>query len=284
MADHSWGLVGTTVLELRAADGSRYVVKAGDDADHHVAREIAAHRRWLTPWTSRGRAPALVAADEPAKLLLTRWLPGRLVEGTPHERSADTYRQAGELLAAFHDQRRVSDDGGFERRQRQETLAWLAAPHRIAPETVEVLTAAVAAWPTPPSVLVPTHGDWQPRNWLVHEDRVSVIDFGRADLRPAYTDLGRLAVQQFRASPRLESAFFAGYGADPRSPDAWLRLRVRDAVGTAAWAFRVGDEAYEEQGHRMIAEVVATLGARDGAAPDRESAGGRGGPGGATSE
>ncbi|MGW6199374.1 phosphotransferase family protein [Kribbella sp. NPDC055110] len=32
----------------------------------------------------------------------------------------------------------------------------------------------------PPATLVPTHGDWQPRNWLVDNGTVRVIDFGRA--------------------------------------------------------------------------------------------------------
>jgi aminoglycoside phosphotransferase len=258
--DHSWGLVGTTVLELRTPDGSAYVVKAGDDADHHLAREIQAHRRWLQPWTSRGRAPALVAADVDAKLLLTRWLPGRLVQGDPSELDPETYRQAGALLASFHGQSRVQDDGEFERRQKAEALAWLAADHRIDASAVATLTALVERWPTPPSVLVPTHGDWQPRNWVIHEGTVGVIDFGRADLRPAHTDLGRLDAQQFTTNPSLEAAFLEGYGDDPREPDAWMRLRVRDAVGTAAWAYKVGDAEYERQGHRMIADVLAALG------------------------
>jgi hypothetical protein len=54
--DHSWGLIGTLVLEL-THNGERYVAKAGDPADHHLAREIRAHHNWLTPWTSRGERP-----------------------------------------------------------------------------------------------------------------------------------------------------------------------------------------------------------------------------------
>ena len=257
--DHSWGLVGTTVLQLRSQQGSAYIAKAGDENDHHVAREINAHRRWLEPWTSIGRAPELVAADEEARLLVAAYLPGRLVEGTIHEALPEPYRQAGELLAVFHGQLALEDDGGFEARQKEETLAWLSRPHRVAPEMAAELAEVIEAWPTSPSVLVPTHGDWQPRNWLIQADRVSIIDFGRAELRPALTDFGRLAAQQFRTSPEIEAAFLEGYGADPRDPEAWLRLRIRDAVGTAAWAFKVGDEAYEQQGHRMIAAVLADL-------------------------
>ncbi|WBB53057.1 phosphotransferase [Verrucosispora sp. WMMD573] len=88
---------------------------------------------------------------------------------------------------------------------------------------------------------------------------MGVIDFGRAAMRPAFTDFGRLAAQDFRRGPQLEAAFLDGYGPDPREPDAWHRTRVREAIGTAAWAYRVGDEAFEAQGHRMITEALASI-------------------------
>jgi len=258
VTDHSWGLVGTTVLELRH-DGTHYVAKAGDPADRHIAREVRAHREWLQPWTSQGRAPQLVQADAEAKLLLTRYLPGELAQGTSYEQLPDTYLQAGELLALFHQQLAV-EDLEFEAREKAKTLAALGKPHRIAPELTERLRAEVETWPTPATTpattLVPTHGDWQPRNWLVHGGVVSVIDFGRADLRPALTDFARLAVQQFQGNPGFESAFLQGYGSDPREPDAWRRNRLREAIGTAVWAYQVRDEGFEQQGHRMIAEAL----------------------------
>jgi hypothetical protein len=253
--DHSWGLVGTTVLELRH-DGTPYVAKAGDPADGHIARELRAHREWLEPWTSRGRAPELVRADTEAKLLLTRYLPGELVEGTEYELLPDTYLQAGELLAQFHQQFAV-EDLEFEARQKEKALAALGKPHRIAPEMVERLRSEIESWSTPATTLVPTHGDWQPRNWLVHRGVVSVIDFGRADLRPALTDFARLAVQQFQQNSALESAFLQGYGSDPREPAAWRRNRLREAIGTAVWAYQVRDDGFEQQGHRMIGEALA---------------------------
>lgn len=252
--DHSWGLIGTFVLEL-TQHGERYIAKAGDAADHHLAREIRAHRNWLTPWTSRGRAPELVQADDDAKLLLTRFLPGELVEGSPAEWAQATYREAGELLAQFHQQTAVPDDA-YEARENERTLTYLSKPHRIAPDLTDRLRAEIAGWPTPPAMLVPTHGDWQPRNWLTDNGIIRVIDFGRADLRPAYTDLARLAAQQFRSNPELEAAFLSGYGLDPREPDVWHRAQLREAVNTCIWAYQVGDEPFEQQGHRMIAEAV----------------------------
>jgi len=253
--DHSWGLAETTVLEMTHA-GSRFIVKAGGDDDHHIEREFYAHLRWLGPWTSRGRAPVLEHGDAEASLLVTRYLPGQLVLGSNHGDDPSTYRQAGELLALFHAQATVTDDD-YERRANEKALAWLSGPHRIAPPTVALLRAQIAAWPTPPATLTPTHGDWQPRNWLIHNGIVSVIDFGRTAMRPALTDFARLAAQDFRRDPSLEAAFLDGYGSDPREPEAWYRARVREAIGTAAWARQVGDEAFEAQGHRMIVEALS---------------------------
>ncbi len=252
--DHGWGLVATTVLEI-ASGGARFIVKAGGPDDTHIAREVHAHRHWLRPWTDLGRAPRLEFADAEAKVVVTRFLPGELVLATSAAEEPDTYRQAGELLAAFHGQ--TSEvDGDHERRENDKALAWLSGPHRIAPAVVERLSTEVSGWEAPATVTVPTHGDWQPRNWLVHDGEVRVIDLGRAAMRPAMTDLTRLAAQDFRRDPTLEAAFLDGYGSDPREPEAWHRTRVREAIGTAAWAFRVADEAFEAQGHRMITEAL----------------------------
>ncbi|BCJ49231.1 hypothetical protein Asp14428_07060 [Actinoplanes sp. NBRC 14428] len=256
--DHSWGLVETTVVEVSRA-GARFIVKAGGGNDHHIGRELHAHRHWLEPWTGRGRAPLLVHGSAEAKILVTRLLPGELVLGSAYADDPGVHRQAGELLALLHAQEAVTADD-FERRENEKSLASLDGPHRIPAATVARLREEIAGWPAPPATLVPTHGDWQPRNWLVHEGVVSVIDFGRAALRPAFTDLARLAVQDFRRDRRLEAAFLDGYGADPREAGAWHRNRVREAIGTAAWAYRVGDERFEAQGHRMIADCLSAAG------------------------
>ncbi|MPV38917.1 phosphotransferase [Georgenia subflava] len=253
--DHSWGLVGTTVLEL-SHDGRRYIAKAGDAKDHHLAREIRAHRQWLAPLASRAKVPRLVHADTDAKLLVTCYLPGELVQGTTYEQLPETYRQAGALLAQLHGQL-AADHDEFEAHEKRKALLWLDKPHRIGDGTAQRLREVVESWPTPPSIVVPTHGDWQPRNWLVQEGIVSAIDFGRADLRPAFTDLTRLSAQQFRDHPTLEAAFLEGYGKDPRDPAAWRRARIREAISTAVWAYQVGNEPFEEQGHRMIDEALA---------------------------
>ena len=57
-----------------------------------------------------------------------------------HADAPATYRQAGELLALFHAQAAVTDDG-YERRENEKSLAWLGGPHRIAASTAERLRA-----------------------------------------------------------------------------------------------------------------------------------------------
>lgn len=251
-ADHSWDLVETTVLEV-VAGSRRLIVKAGGATDHHIARELHAHRHWLDPWRATGRAATLLHGDETARMLVATYVPGRLVLGTPVEDHPDTYVQAGRLLAALHGQ--MSDVQPT--RERNCALAWLAEPHQIDPATEARLRHEVEDWPTTPTTVVPAHGDWQPRNWLVDDGVVRVIDLGRAALRPAMSDLVRLAAQDFRRRPELEDAFLAGYGSDPREPSAWRRHCVREAIGTAVWAHQVGATDFEAQGHRMIADALA---------------------------
>jgi thiamine kinase-like enzyme len=252
-------LVETTVLEMMHA-GSRFIVKAGGTDDHHIEREFHAHLHWLGPWTSRGRAPTLVDGSAEAKLLVTRYLPGELVLGSAQAGDPAIFRQAGELLALLHAQTAVTDDD-YEKRENEKSLASLSGPHRIGAATVERLRTEISSWPTSSVSVVPTHGDWQPRNWLVHEDVVSVIDFGRAAMRPAFTDFARLAAQEFRGDTDLETAFLDGYGIDPRETDGWHRNRIREAIGTAVWAYGVGNEPFEAHGHRMIARALSEFSA-----------------------
>jgi thiamine kinase-like enzyme len=159
------------------------------------------------------------------------------------------------MLAEFHGQASRRDDD-YEARMTQKALASLESPHRIPPETVTRLRKLLLDAKPETVTLVPTHGDWQPRNWLINDSIVRAIDFGRFDWRPALTDFARLAVRQFAANPTLEAAFLDGYGSDPRASDLWHILQIREAIGTAVWAYQVGDEPFEIEGHRMIEDVL----------------------------
>lgn len=255
VADMSWGQVDTRVLRVRAG-GSDYVVKAAGPANHHIGREISAHETATAPLVQRGWCARLVAADRDARVLITTFVPGDLVEGTPGEHDPGIHRQAGEALRVFHDQAGRQDDE-VDARLTAQALTRLDQPHRIVPGVARRARDILRASPPQQVTVVPTHGDWQPRNWVFDGIRMRVIDFGRFDHRPAATDLCRLAVQQWRTDPRLEDAFIEGYGSDPREPDQWRLHLLREAVGTAVWAHQVGDEPFEAQGHRMLEEALA---------------------------
>jgi hypothetical protein len=90
----------------------------------------------------------------------------------------------------------------------------------------------------------------------VHEGRISIIDFGRAALRPALSDWLRLEARDFRYDPAREVAFVEGYGADPRNSPLWFREQLREAINTAVWAYTVGDEPFESAGHAMIERLI----------------------------
>jgi hypothetical protein len=83
----------------------RALVKSGDvstahgDSNHHIARGLDAHEKWLAPWVATGRAPRLVAGDRTAKILVTEFLAGELVLGSRAQECLETFQQAGELLA-----------------------------------------------------------------------------------------------------------------------------------------------------------------------------------------
>lgn len=233
VADHSWGLVDTAVLQVQHTGGDA-VVKASPGGSHHLDREI----------TARGQS-----------VLATEFVPGTLVLGTAAEGDPEVYRQAGSLLARLHAQP-ARADWGYQAAMDAKALAWLDGDSGIGVAETAALRRIVQAHRPDAVTLVPTHGDWQPRNWLVHEGHVWVIDFGRADWRPAESDLTRLAVQQFVGRPDLETAFLDGYGQDPRKAASWPMMQVREAIGAAAWAHQVGDTAFEAQGKRMIAEVL----------------------------
>jgi hypothetical protein len=252
--DLSWGQTDTVVLRIRT-EGGEYVVKAGGPANHHILRELQAHDGATDVWVAEGRAARLRFADAARRILVVDHLPGVLAGPTPAATDPALHRQAGELLRQFHDQASV-DGAEAEEAARASTLKWLGAPHRIDPATEVTLRAALAEASVDPPPAVPTHGDWQPRNWLVDESTLRVIDFGRFALRAAATDFARLAAREWRANPDAERAFFEGYGADPRTPRHWRLVRLREAVATAVWAFQVGDEEFEQQGHRMIAEAL----------------------------
>ncbi|MFT4042727.1 MAG: phosphotransferase [Gordonia sp. (in: high G+C Gram-positive bacteria)] len=253
-ADLSWGLVDTVVFDVISERG-RFVIKAAGPNNHHIGREITAHQGFTRPLVETGHAAQLEYHDRTCNLLVTRYVEGSLVMGSAAEFDPEIHRQAGHLARIFHDQAGRTDPE-WEAAAVTKSLSWLANPHRIDPALVARLRSILTAYRPHPVTVVPTHGDWQPRNWLHHAGTVKAIDFGRFDWRPAASDLCRLAAGPWRDHPHLQEAFLDGYGRDPRAEQQWHIMTLHEAIATAVWAYQVHDEQFERQGHRMIADAL----------------------------
>lgn len=265
VADHSWPF-GITVLEFVHA-GRRLLLKASG-SPHHLERESRAHRCWLDQLSAR--VPQLLGYDADAGLLVKTFVAGELALGTPREYDPRVFEQAGGFLGSLHRGTAAVMDPHYERSMLSKTRAWLERAPGLAPSE-QLLRARTWLEGFVPSTveLVPTHGDYQPRNWIVGPGgEVAVIDFGRAELRPWYTDLVRLEHRYFAPGPELRDAFLRGYAphSSARLDDAGEPGRRLDdlmqSLGTIVWAHDVGDPGFEEEGRTMLTRA---LGPNEGA-------------------
>ena len=254
VADHTWPLQDTTVLHVRSGAGD-FIVKA-TERSHHLGRELLAHRQNLGGLADV--TPRLVHASDELQVLVATYLPGRLVQGDAAEHDPDTYRQAGGILARLLQPLGTSTDYVPDLIAKSLGQVEDAAP--LADR--DQLAAARAELERMPRLTVPlhfTHGDYQPRNWLVHEGMIRLIDFGRAAPRHWTSELPRLQHQQFLTDAALEVAFFEGLGRELTDDDrVVLRLEnFSQALGTIVWAHGIGDSDFEEHGRGMLARLVA---------------------------
>ena len=253
--DYSWPLQDTSVLHVSTPDGGSFIVKASTTS-HHIRREIAA----LAPGLPglRGSAPVLRQASVKAGILVTEFLPGTSVEGTAAEYQPGTYRQAGALLAKLHSPAGTSADYA-KKLAYQTQLLIRSAEGLVAAGVCARAEQELAGLKPGPVELVTSHGDYQPRNWLVDGGRIKVIDFGRADARPWVHDLVRLTHQQFLGRPALAEAFYSGLGKQPGSSDAglWQLENLNQALGTVVWAHKIGDAAFEQSGVERLERILA---------------------------
>ncbi|RAX45300.1 aminoglycoside phosphotransferase family protein [Arthrobacter sp. AQ5-06] len=253
--DYSWPLQDTNVLHVATPPGEEFIVKASITS-HHIHREIAAHAGGFDGL--HGRVPTLRHASAKAGILVTEFLTGILVEGTPAEDDPETYRQAGELLARIH--RPAGDSSTYAKTLTIKTRAWMDRAHGLLPESqLESFEQELEALRPGVVQLAATHGDYQPRNWLQDNGQIKVIDFGRADRRPWVHDLVRLSHQQFVHRPELADAFYAGLGrtVGPADADMWRLENLNQAIGTVVWANQMGDTAFEEAGRNMVERVLS---------------------------
>lgn len=249
--DLSWGLVESAVLHVRSNERD-LIVKAGGPNNHHIAREISAHAV-ITPLIEEGRAAFLRSADAERRIMVLDYLQGSLVDDGEAETDQEILRQAGHVLGMLHGLGSATDES-LERNLYRAALKWLKKPHNIPEPQASLARKYLTEHEPGPVTVVPSHGDYSGRNWLAHEGKLRVIDFGRFGYRPAHHDFLRMFFRRWHDHPGQSTSFFEGYGRqaiDFGDYSWWIEV-LREAVATAAWSRAVGDETFELLGLRFV--------------------------------
>ncbi len=202
------------VLKLIDRSGQQWFLKRHTVDDTYRA-EVTAYERW-TP-SLRGRAPDLHAADERLLALIITALPGT----TPGDwQRPELMDQAGRLLHRFHESETCPQDHDTI----SEKLAELDQARSQAPDLLDdhILDFARAQLDGLRGITsprrVPCHRDYSPRNWLIHDERMYLIDFGDSGMDAWINDFGRLFIG-WRLGGDLKAALVRGYGCEPTAED-----------------------------------------------------------------
>ncbi|MFM9542580.1 phosphotransferase enzyme family protein [Streptomyces turgidiscabies] len=252
------GDIRPSVWEVKGPGGQRWFGKCHAGAKLH-RREVTAYEKW-TVALGADRAPELVSADTQTRTVLVTAVPGRGLDTLrlPAEQERAAYEQAGELLARFH--AAAADESMPEVTEE----AWDETVTRLldrtagnAPEHDLAMVRTLAGEAPPRLPPVSQHGDYMPKNWMWDETerRLRVIDFERAELRPAaYRDLSRLRYRILCNRPDLNAAFHHGYGR-PLTEEEQIACRTYgalDALDCLDWGIRQRAIGLVDEAHTML--------------------------------
>jgi len=226
------------------------------------ARKLSQERRALADWgPDTGRCPSLLG-QQGLRLWMTD-LGGR--PGAAAD-SLDVYDQLGVILAKLAVQASPPDPLQLPEAiaARRATLLRGPAAPALAPllERVEPGVFAGAA-------RQPAHRDLAPRNWLVAENTVYLVDLEHAAADAPGADLARLGLElrlQLDAAAtkdrmdRVEAARQRA-GGPPAPAGAIEALVYLTAAGTLAWGLRHRDAEFIARGERWAALALETGGA-----------------------
>lgn len=252
----AWPHGESLVLRLQTPRGD--VVAKWVNREGMFTRERHAMLHY-TPALGDG-APRLLHADPDRSVLVLTVVPGDLVEGCPAEHLPGVHRQAGALIGALHRSAPPALDERWGAHLLDSFDGWAARAAGIVAaadlDRVRVRLATVAH--VGPVALVAAHRDNSPRNWMIADGRVRLIDFGHCRPAPWVVDLHRMEQGVWAGRPALRAAFLDGYGVEPTEHDLAV-LAAHDtlsAVSTIAWATEHGDAAFAEQGRAALARVL----------------------------
>jgi Ser/Thr protein kinase RdoA (MazF antagonist) len=249
----AYGLASARIERLGGLDTVNYQVDAGRDGryvlrlydpDRHDRAAIASELRWVEhlavdtdlelarPITNRAGERVTIADDPPGRgraCTLMEWIEGSVPDGPPSERHLE---QAGQVMARLHASRfdpppwfvRPSHDEAHVGRRLDMLLAAtredLTPVQALALERgAGMLEDLLRELPRTPSRYGLIHGDFHAGNYIVHDDRLRIIDFGRCAFGFHALDI---AVALEVEAPQRD-AFLAGYASVRPLPIEFLR-------------------------------------------------------------
>lgn len=255
VANRSWDNGDAYVVEIRDADGVTWFVKAHRHA-HHYAREVDAYQRWVP--ALGGHAPSLRDHDPDLAVLLLSSVPG--VPDAEDSATPAIQHQAGRLLRALHDAEPPEPWPDFAHEQRAKFDKWAGrAAALLERRLVDFVASQLATIADVTPDAVPCHLDYSPRNWLVADSEVYVIDFEFARRHCWQQDLSRLFFGVWQTDPAAREAFLDGYGRTLAGDDLALLLALgaASAMSTVVWAREHRDAEFEATARRNLAALMA---------------------------
>jgi hypothetical protein len=210
----------SSVLRIRDASGTIWFLKHHGDSARYRA-ELTAYRKWVP--ALREAAPRLRAFDDSLGAMVLSAVPGEAAlwpasggSGPAVDRLAEqaVQRAAGKMLRRLHEAQPALAWPDFAAVKLEEfdrlrpAAAALLRPREL--DLARAHIAALAGIPAP--VRVPCHHDYTPRNWLVHNGALYVIDFEWSGLDARVADFARLYLGVWASRPDLMEAFLSGYG------------------------------------------------------------------------
>ncbi|MHC3393944.1 phosphotransferase [Streptomyces lavendulocolor] len=257
--DASWARAESRVWRADGAEGGTWYVKIHQNDRFH-RREVTALRGWV-PGLGPA-APRLVAADPTQRAVVLTAVGGRSLHGAVHspEQQRLIFHHIGQLAAAIHTSAPPRPAAGTLPLEKLDRHLDGARPHLDPGDEEFIRATAKKAATLPAPDLVPTHGDFQPRNlrWDTATGSLYVIDFERAEWGPAVRDFVRLS-DAWHGRPDLLQAVMDGYGR-PFTPEEETQLTVLsvlDSVSGISYGTAHGDPELVERGLRTLARLRA---------------------------
>lgn len=257
-----------SVWEVEDPAGHRWFAKR-HWRDLLYERETRAYDEFV-PLLGLRRAPWMVDRDPAARLIITGGLQGEplsMVQLTGAQEQ-DVFRQAGILAGRLHALAvapgPASVRGVASWSQQRAKALDMAMDLGMSAEDVAVLATA-SAEPPPPVPAVVCHGDFGPRNWIIHQDsevRLQLIDFERTTVEePTRHDLMRIVYHVTAQRPALAEAFFDGYGrhlteAEEAACRAYAAL---DCPSALKWATAHRDQEIDSYARRALDLLRASV-------------------------